>query len=302
MTGMQVVELSGGVGGARLARGLAAVPDVHLTVVVNVGDDDRIHGLHVSPDLDTVVYTMAGVEGPEGWGRAGDTFAANDELGRFGVDNRFRLGDRDLALNIYRTLRLDAGETLASVTADVARAFGIVATVLPVTDDQLRTEVRLDPGWVPFQEYFVLRQNRDEVHEVAFRGSTEARPAPGVIESLEAADLIVIAPSNPPLSVWPILSVSPLRKLLTDHAHVIAVSPLFAGKALKGPADRVMASLGLPPGNRGVAAAYDGLIDMLVVDTDDGDETIEGVDVVPTDTRIAEPTAARRFAERLIGL
>src|SRR5690606_37913852 len=199
---MKVVELSGGVGGARLARGLDALPDIDLTVVVNVGDDERFHGLLVSADIDTVLYTLAGIEGPEGWARRDDTFAFNDELARYGVDNRFRIGDRDLALIVTRTARLAAGESLSKITADLARA-----PVLPATDDTLRTEVRLDSGWTSFQDYFVIRRNRDEVREVAYRGAEDARPAPGVIESIEAADLVVIGPSNPPLSVWPILAV-----------------------------------------------------------------------------------------------
>ncbi|MCO6501543.1 MAG: 2-phospho-L-lactate transferase [Acidimicrobiales bacterium] len=299
---MKVVELSGGVGGARLARGLDALPDIDLTVVVNVGDDERFHGLLVSADIDTVLYTLAGIEGPEGWGRRDDTFAFNDELARYGVDNRFRIGDRDLALIVTRTARLAAGESLSKITADLARALGVRATVLPATDDTLRTEVRLDSGWTSFQDYFVIRRNRDEVREVAYRGAEDARPAPGVIESIEAADLVVIGPSNPPLSVWPILAVPGVRDALASHQRVVAVSPLFQGKALKGPADRVMATLGLPQGNRGVARAYEGLIDILVVDAGDARDEIDGIRLVATDTRISDPEAAARFARELVGL
>lgn len=301
---MKVVELAGGVGGARMARGLDATSDVDLTVVVNVGDDEQVHGLNVSPDIDTVIYTLARMEGPEGWGRSGDTFAFNDELARFGVDNRFRLGDLDLALNVTRTIRLAAGMPLSEVTAGVARSFGIGCAVVPATDDLLRTEVRTDSGWLAFQDYFVLRQGRDEVLEVAYRGAETARPAPGVLEAIIGSDLVVIAPSNPPLSIWPILAVAGIEDAVASHRRVVTVSPLFGGKALKGPADRVMASLGLPPGNRGVLAAYRNLIDVLVVDsgdTTDGGE-IDGVRVVATDTRIAEPDAARRLAEELVSL
>lgn len=300
---MKVVELSGGVGGARLARGLAAVPGIELTVVVNVGDDETIHGLHVSPDIDTVVYTMAGVEGPEGWGRAGDTFAFNEELARFGVDNRFRLGDLDLALNVFRTRRLAEGALLSTVTGELAQAFNLSAAILPVTDDRLRTEVLTNSGWTSFQEYFVLRQNRDEVLELAYRGSDSATPGPGVLEAITESDLVVIAPSNPPLSVWPILAVSPVREAVADHPRVTVVSPLFGGKALKGPADRVMASLGLPSGNRGVIAAYQGLVDTLVVDQGDAADIdlITETAVVATDTRISHLEAARRLAEELLG-
>lgn len=299
---MKIVQLSGGVGGARMARGFAALPDVELTVVVNVGDDAHNHGLHVSPDLDTVVYTLAAIEGPHGWGRAGDTFALNEELARFGVDNTFRLGDRDLALKLYRTNELATGSTLSSVTRAVARSFDVETEVLPVTDDRLRTSVRLADGWVTFQEYFVARRHQDEVLELRFEGADAARPAPGVVESIESADRVVIGPSNPPLSIWPILAVGGVRDAVAAHGSVVAVSPLIGGKTVKGPADRVMASLGLPAGSRGVAVAYRGLIDRLVIDNADGDDarSIEDVDVTVTDTLISDRAASARLARELI--
>ncbi len=256
---MRVVELSGGVGGARMARGLAAVAEVDLTVVVNVGDDASNHGLHISPDLDTVTYTMAGVEGPQGWGRADDTFTLNDELGRFGVDNNFQLGDRDLALKLFRTNELANGARLSEVTETIARAFDLSPTVLPATDDPLRTMVRTTDGWLTFQEYFVKRRHRDEVVELRFEGAADARPAPGVLEAIRDADRLIIGPSNPPLSIWPILAIEEVRSAVADHPSVTAISPLIGGKTVKGPADRVLASLGFPPGNRGVAADYEGL-------------------------------------------
>ena len=191
---MKVVELSGGVGGARLARGLARLDHVELTVVVNVGDDDEVHGLHVSPDLDTVVYTLAGVEGQQGWGRAADTFEVNSEMERFGVDTTFQLGDRDLALNIYRTNRLRAGDPLSTVTDDVTSAFGVSANVIPSTDDRLATEIRVaEDGWISFQEYFVIRSHRDRVEEVRYAGAADSAPAPGVIDAIEDADLVVLS-------------------------------------------------------------------------------------------------------------
>jgi len=299
---MKIVELSGGVGGARLARGLASLPDVDLTVVVNVGDDDENHGFHVSPDLDTVVYTLAGLEGPEGWGRAGDTFEFNDELGRFGVDNTFRLGDRDLALKTFRTLQMRRGSALSEATGRVAGAFGLTTLVLPVTDDVLRTRVRIAEGWVSFQEYFVGRGHRDVVLELEFNGAGLARPAPGVLESIAAADMVVIGPSNPPLSIQPILEVAGVRAAVAAHPRVTAVSPLIGGKTIKGPADRVMASLGFPPGNPGVAAAYEGLIDRLVIDRIDiGDVAlIDGPRVEATDTLIKDRLASARLAKELI--
>ncbi|HUG08075.1 MAG TPA: 2-phospho-L-lactate transferase [Acidimicrobiia bacterium] len=299
---MKIVQLSGGVGGARLARGFAAHSDVELTVVVNVGDDSHNHGLHISPDIDTVIYALAGIEGPNGWGRAGDTFALNEELARFGVDNTFQLGDRDLALKLYRTHALSSGAALSSVTRTVSRSFGVEAVVLGVTDDPLRTSVRVADGWIGFQEYFVTRRHQDEVLELRFDGADRARPAPGVIESIEGADRVVIGPSNPPLSIWPILAVDGVRDAVARHPTVVAVSPLVGGKTVRGPADRVMASLGLPPGNAGVAAAYDGLIDRLVIDTSDGDDagSIEGIDVTVTDTLIGDPEAGTRLAGELV--
>lgn len=300
---MRVVELSGGVGGARLARGLAALGDVDLTVVVNVGDDADNHGFHISPDLDTVVYTLAGEEGHQGWGRAGDTFHFNDELARFGVDNNFRLGDRDLALKVFRTVEMGKGTPLSKVTSLVTDGFGIGATVLPVTDDRLRTEVRLHDGWVSFQEYFVARGHRDEVHDIRFAGADRASPAPGVIEAIATADYLFIGPSNPPLSIWPMLAVPGIRQAVQSHPAVTAVSPLIGGKTVKGPADRVMSSLGLGTGNGAVLASYDGLIHRLVIDQTDAAEAdrLPGVELRVTETLIVERAQAARLAGELLG-
>lgn len=297
---MRIVELSGGVGGARLARGLAALENVELTVIVNVGDDAENHGLSICPDLDTVVYTLAGEEGPHGWGRRGDTFHFNDELARFGVDNSFRLGDRDLALKMYRTREL-ATSPLSKITETIARCFGLETLVLPASDDRLRTMVRIQHGWVSFQEYFVDRGHQDEVLELRFDGADAARAAPGVIEAIDSADRVIIGPSNPPLSIWPILAVSSIRDALERHPAVTAVSPLIGGKALKGPADRVLTSLGLPAGNEGVAVSYRGIIDRLVIDITDGESGQWGdLDVIASDIRIKERDAARRLADELL--
>jgi LPPG:FO 2-phospho-L-lactate transferase len=300
---MRIVELSGGVGGARMARGLAALEDVELTLIVNVGDDATNHGLAISPDLDTVVYTLAGLEGPQGWGRSGDTFALNEELARFGVDNTFKLGDRDLALKLYRTRAMAVGATLSAVTETVARSFGVDTRIVPATDESLRTMVRIADGWVTFQEYFVTRRHRDEVLKLRFDGAGSAKPAPGVIQTIDEADLVVIGPSNPPLSIWPILAIDEIRDVIAAHPTVTAVSPLIGGKPIKGPADRVMKSLGLPPGNQGVAEAYAGLIDRLVIDTSDEDDvaSIEDIEIIVTDTLIKEPAAGARLAAELVG-
>jgi LPPG:FO 2-phospho-L-lactate transferase len=304
----QVALLSGGVGGARLARGLAAVlPPDALTVVVNVGDDEEVYGLSVSPDLDTVAYTLMEGEGPEGWGRAGDGFSVMEHLASFGVDTRFRLGDADLALNLARTAALRSGEPLSAVTARLASALGVTCRLLPASDDRLRTRVRTAAGeWLSFQDYFVLRGHTDPVAEVRYEGAATAQPAPGVVEAITAARTVVIAPSNPPLSIAPILAVPAIRRAVTTARRVIAVSPLFGGRALKGPADRVMAGLGLPPGNAGVLAAYAGVITDLVVDCEDATDTeslgTAGARLHALDTRIAEPAAAARFADALLEL
>lgn len=288
-----------------MGRGLAALRGVDLTVVVNVGDDLPIHGLYASPDLDTMVYTLAGVEGPRGWGRAGDSFVANTELARFGVENRFQLGDLDLALKIYRTDRLSRGDTLAEVTHSVRSGFGISATVLPASDDPVRTMVTITDGQrLTFREYFVDRGHRDHVRSLEFEGVDSAIPAPGVIEAIEESDLVVIGPSNPPLSIWPILAITAIEASVRRHPRVVAVSPLIGGRTLKGPADVVMADLGLGNGSTAVIASYRGLIDTLVVDTTDAADAgeIDGVAVVALETRIADRDPAAALARAIMDL
>jgi LPPG:FO 2-phospho-L-lactate transferase len=305
---MMITLLSGGVGGARLARGLASVVSpADLTVVANVGDDDELYGLHVSPDLDTVVYTLAGREGPHGWGLVGDTFTVMEHLDSLGVDTSFRLGDADLATNLVRSDALRRGESLSTATERICRALSVPCRVLPATDDLLRTRLQASAGeWLSFQDYFVTRGHQDEISALDFEGADAARPAPGVLDAIGSADLVVVAPSNPPLSIWPILAVNQVRPALTAARRVIAVSPLFGGKALKGPADQVMLSLGLPPGSAGVLEAYAGLLDDLVIDIGDADDIqrlTEGpVRLHAADTRIAEAAAAARFAAWLLEL
>jgi LPPG:FO 2-phospho-L-lactate transferase len=302
---MKVAELSGGVGGARMARGLEAVDEIELVVVVNVGDDLPTHGLYVAPDLDTVVYTLAGEEGPQGWGRAGDSFVANAEFARFGMDNHFQIGDRDLALKIYRTDRLSRGDPLSTVTASVRSAFAIRAEILPASDDAVRTVVTTEEGTrLSFQEYFVTRRHTDRVQRLEFDGAEGARPAPGVVEAIESAERVVIGPSNPPLSIWPILAVPGIEEAVRRHPKVIAVSPLIGGKAVKGPADTVMADLGLGRGTRAVLAAYEGLIDLLVVDDADSEDVGEtdGVAVVAMSTLIQSRADGERLARGILAL
>ncbi len=302
---MKVVELSGGVGGARLARGFSAVDEVDLTVVVNVGDDLPTHGLYVAPDIDTVIYTLAGIEGPQGWGRADDTFVVNDELGRFGLDNSFRLGDRDLAMKIYRTRRLAEGASLSEVTAAARQVFGVSASVLPVSDDPIRTTVLTREGLtLTFQAYFVERGHRDHVTALSFEGAESATAAHGVVEAIDDADLFVIGPSNPPMSIWPILAVDEVGAAVRRHRQVAAVSPLIGGKTVKGPADAVMSDLGLGTGTPGVIAAYRDLIDVLVVDDTDASDSgeIDGVRVVARPTLMTDRDRARQLAEAILAL
>lgn len=277
-----------------------------LSVIINVGDDEDILGLRVSPDLDTVMYTLAGIEGEPGWGIAGDTMNVMDSLAALGGDTRFKVGDRDLATNLFRTDALDRGTSLSEVTRGLAGSLGVRPTLLPATDDALLTEIRVEEGWIGFQEYFVHRGHRDPVLEVRFHGAAEARPAPGVLDAIDEADAVVIGPSNPVLSIWPILAVPGIADAVDRHDVVVAVSPLFAGRALKGPAHEVMAALGLPPGNAGVVAAYEGLVSDLVVDTDDAADRahLSGPDlrVHVADTRITDPEAAEGFGRWLLAL
>lgn len=302
---MNIVMLSGGVGGARLARGLARAPGEDLTVIVNVGDDDTDYGLAVSPDLDTVMYTIVGSESEAGFGLAYDSFAVMNRLGDFGIDTAMRIGDRDIAAKLFRTIELHRGIPLSEIIGRMAEVLGIEATILPATDQSLRTEIlTADGDWLSFREYFVTRGHQDEVIDLRFAGAKLATPAPGVISAITNADAIVIGPSNPPLSIWPILAVAGISDAIMDRPRAIAVSPLIGGKTLKGPADRVLVSLGLPPGNEGVLAAYGGLINELVIDqqdaTDRGHLTVLGATVHVRNTRLATMESSVNFAEWLI--
>ena len=289
-----------------MARALAAALDpADLTVIVNVGDDDAMYGLHVSPDVDTVLYTLAGVEGPHGWGRRNDTFAVMSELADLGIDTSFRLGDRDLAMCLLRTNTLAGGGTLSEFTSHAAGRLGIAQRVIPVTDDPLRTKIKtVDDEWLDFQEYFVARRHQDRVRELRFDGAEHAMPAPGVLDAIADAAAVIIAPSNPPLSIWPLLAVPGLADAVSSKPVVAAVSPLFGGRALKGPAAAVMADLGLPAGTTGVLRAYEGLISHLIVDMDDAPDVdtpgLETVGIHAADTRIGDPEAGARFGTELL--
>lgn len=296
---MRIVILAGGVGGARMARGFAALDAVKTTVVVNVGDDDAMYGLDLSPDIDTVVYMLAGIEGEFGWGRRDDTWEVMDELERFDLDTSFRLGDRDLALNLFRTMRLRAGEPLSAITASQCDAFGVSTRVLPVTDDRIRTRIEVAGGsWLDFQTYFVRRRHQDQVETVAYDGASTAIPAPGVLDEIHEADAIVVAPSNPYLSILPILSIPGVRQAV-EKKQVMAVSPFIGGETVKGPAADIMRSLGQDPTPAGLSGLYDGLIDHLVVDPGDAG-AIDDVHVHPSDIVIGTREQAARLAKEMI--
>jgi LPPG:FO 2-phospho-L-lactate transferase len=307
----RIVALAGGVGGAKLAEGLQAVVGDRLTVIVNTADDTERHGLLVCADHDTVMYTLAGLENPEfGWGLAGDSWVVMAALERYGEEGWFRLGDHDLATHIVRTERLRRGDRLTDVCRHLQARLGVVATILPMTDDAVRTQVRTDDGWLEFQDYFVRLRQAPEVREVRFAGIVAASPTPEVLAAIAAADLVVIAPSNPIVSVGPILAVPRLSEALASArgrgTPIVAVSGIIGGRALKGPADRMLASLGHEPTALGVARGYAGLIDTFVLDTVDAElapavETL-GIRAVIADTIMADDDSRTRLAATILEL
>jgi LPPG:FO 2-phospho-L-lactate transferase len=303
---VKVTVLSGGVGGARFVRGLAEVLDpADLAVVGNVGDDVEVLGLHISPDLDSILYALAGLNDEErGWGRAGETWRALETVEALGGESWFRLGDRDLGLHLVRTQALHAGEPLSSVTLRLARALGVETELLPATDDRLRTWIGTAAGEFPFQEWFVARGHRDDVDGVRFEGAETARAAAGVRDALGAADLLLLAPSNPYVSIGPILAVGEVRDaLVRRRVPCVAVSPLIGGRAVKGPADRMLARLAGGTSPRHLAGRYDGLIDALVLDHEDAHDVdgLGGVRPIVTGTLMVDADARRRLAEAALG-
>lgn len=296
--------LAGGVGAARLLSGLVAVTEpASITAIVNTADDITLHGLHVSPDLDTVTYTLAGAINPDtGWGLSGETWQAMTSLEQYGGEAWFRLGDRDLGTHLFRTHRLAEGAPLSAVTAEIARAWGLGLRVLPASDDAVRTMVTIaGEGEVSFQEYFVGRQHAVPVTAVRFAGADAAKPAPGVIEAIRDADVVVIAPSNPIVSIGPVLSIPGVREALVAKRHrTVAVSPIVAGAALKGPADRMLRELGHEPSVVGVAGLYAEVATVLVVDDADlrlsADVAAAGMECVVVPTVMASPEIAAALA------
>jgi LPPG:FO 2-phospho-L-lactate transferase len=273
---MKVCALAGGVGGAKLASGLQNVlPPGELSVVVNTADDFDLWGLHICPDLDTVMYTLAGISNPEtGWGIVNESFETLNMLESFGEETWFKLGDRDLATHILRTSRMRSGETLTEVTAVLSGALGVESAVLPMSDDLVSTILDTPEGRLEFQEYFVRRGQKDEVLGIELRGIQDARPTERVLAAISGADAIVLCPSNPVVSVGPILALPGMTEALaSSSAPKLAVSPIIGGRALKGPADRMLASLGHEVSATGVARMYAGLVDGMVVDrTDEGEQ------------------------------
>jgi LPPG:FO 2-phospho-L-lactate transferase len=299
---LKVAVLSGGFGGAKFVRALVeTIGGENVTAIVNVGDDLDVLGVHVSPDLDSVLYTLAGLADEQrGWGRAGETWNALETVGTLGGADWFKLGDRDLGLHLLRTEALRAGETLSAFTARVARTLRVAATLLPATDDEQRTFLVTPAGTFAFQEWFVARGHRDEVDAVEVRGN--AGPAPGVLEAFQAADMVLIGPSNPYVSVGPILAVPAIRAALEARSvPSVAVSPLVGGRAVKGPADRMLTRLAGGTSPAHVASCYRGLIDVLVVDEDDD---VAGLDVQPivTQTLMTDAESRRRVAEAALSV
>jgi LPPG:FO 2-phospho-L-lactate transferase len=300
----RVAVLSGGVGGARFLRGvLGVVNPGNVSIVGNVADDIELLGLHVSPDLDSILYTLTGLaDEARGWGRDGETWNALETVAELGGEAWFRLGDRDLGLHLVRTELLRAGAPLSDVTARLAKTTGLEAALLPATDDPVRTFVETPAGTFPFQTWFVARGHQDEVDAVHYAGAPDAQPAPGVLEAIAQAEVILIAPSNPYVSIGPILAVDAIRNALLERTvPCIAVSPLIGGHAVKGPADRMLSRIAGGTAPAQVAACYPGLIDALVIDESDAQSELpDGVRCVVTQTLMSDADAACRLAAAVL--
>jgi LPPG:FO 2-phospho-L-lactate transferase len=304
----KVTLLAGGVGGAKMAEGLAALENVDLTIIGNIADDEQFHGLWVSPDIDTVTYTLAGlIDRKQGWGVADDCLRALGVLETLGEHTWMTLGDKDLGLHIYRTMRRNEGDRPSQIARDVARSFGVKPRIVLPTDDWMQTRLTTDVGGLSFQEYFVREKCAPEVEDIWFEGVEFARPTPEALEAIDQADVIVFAPSNPLVSIGSILVIPGLHDAVVEApAPVIAVSPLIAGKTVKGPAARMMADLGMEPSALGVARHYQGLVDTLVIDNRDADlqPDIEalGLQVSTTDIMMASIERKCEVAAHLLEL
>lgn len=302
-----IVALAGGVGGAKMAQGLQRIlPPGDLTVIVNTADDFSLYGLHISPDLDTVMYTLGGIADPvNGWGVAGDTRNTLDAIARYGENPWFLLGDQDFATHILRTTRLRSGESLSHVTAALAKGLGIASAILPMTDHPVATLIRTPSGVLDFQDYFVGRRQTDDVIGVTFSGINEAVALPEAVAAIAEASVIVVAPSNPIVSVGPILQTPGIASALrTTRAPIVAVSPIVGGKALKGPAAQMLRTLGHDVSPLGVAAMYGDLIDALVIDHEDrslaADIESLGTRALVTNSIMGDPDDRARFAREIL--
>jgi len=302
---MKVTALAGGVGGAKLLVGLQRATD-DLTAIVNTADDAVIYDVHVSPDVDIVTYWLSGLADTDrGWGIRGDTFEVIEALGRLGNEVWFRLGDRDLATCLFRTERLRTGDTLSAATDTIRRALDVPATILPMSDEVVSTRlVTADRRTLEFQQYFVAERQEPEIVEVRFAGIADAKPAPGVIEALEAADRVILCPSNPVVSIGPILALPEVREVLKAHPSVVAVSPIVRGAPLKGPADKLLRTIGAEVSASGVAALYQDFVDLFVVDSSDPEEIdrVEalGIRAAGLDTIMSDHEASERLARALL--
>ncbi|VAW00091.1 Lactyl (2) diphospho-(5')guanosine:7,8-didemethyl-8-hydroxy-5-deazariboflavin 2-phospho-L-lactate transferase [hydrothermal vent metagenome] len=297
---LKVTLLAGGVGGAKMAEGFDGVEGVELSVIGNVADDAEFHGLWVSPDIDTLTYSLANrIDRAQGWGVADESHRALDVLNELGEDTWMTLGDRDFGLHIYRSHALARGQSRSDIAAHVARVFGVTSQIILPTDDVVQTRVRVASGWLTFQEYFVRERCRPEVLELEFEGIDAARPTPAALEAISTADLIVLAPSNPLVSIDPILNIPGIRAAISAaKAPKIAVSPLIEGKTIKGPAARMMTALGLRADALGVAQHYQGLITTLVIDHADSglSEQISALDMAATCEQTLMQTRADKIA------
>lgn len=294
--------LAGGVGAARFLRGLCPLLDpARTSIIVNTADDDTFFGLHVSPDIDTVTYTLAGRVGPHGWGLAGESFAALEALGRYYDDTWFQLGDRDLATHIFRTDALRRGRTLSQITRTIAARQGVRQRLLPMSDQPVRTRITLaDAGTIAFQDYLVHRRGRGRVRGVRYAGARQARPAPGVLAALRGAEAIILPPSNPLVSIGPILAMPGVRAALRRHRRVAAVTPLVKGLPIKGPLDRMLRGLGHEVSVVGVARLYRDIVDVFVLDQRDAEQAPRiaalGMRPVVADTIMRTPAQSRALA------
>jgi len=306
-TDLTVTALAGGVGAARFLRGLVRVINPErLCVIVNTGDDEEFFGLSVSPDLDTITYTLAGaVDTGKGWGLPEETFRCLNALGRYYPENWFGLGDADLATHLFRTQQLRQGKSLSEVTQTIARSWNVQATILPMSDDPVRTIVHTEAGALPFQEYFVKRRSEGTVSRVELRGINRATAALGVCDAIRSAHLVIFPPSNPIVSIGPILALPGVRSALRETAApIVAISPLVAGKPIKGPADRLLGGLGIEVSAVGVAGLYRDFLDTFVIDTQDSQQKNRleelGVSVIVTDTIMSDMEKSIALAQTVM--